>query len=426
MKKKIAIFANGWNSENLFRFIDGMSEVFEPCSADLFLFLSYASYGYDFSARRSESTVYDIPDLSSFDGAVVFGPGLNFAEVIDHIFKIVDEAGIPVISVGIRHPGTFYVGTDNYVGMKALADHIMDKHGVKKLLFVAGSAENNDSNERIRAVRDAMNERNLPFGEEDIFYSDWETGKAVEYILGKYSMEPLPDAIVCANDLLAMDISVNLDNLCVSTPEDVILTGFDFLGDGQLFYPSIASVDQRYDLMGAKAAEHLFKLFDGTETEEEVIVACEFKLGESCGCGSETTDRLRHKLVREIPLEKIRRDNSDVIITPDQIPLSQMDYAFLNAPTKTTVRKLFIAKAKETLGMIRGKFSGRISIMEAEANLDYMMLINQGQKEYDAAMEELTKRLERMSPYEIMKKNAELSQNMADILKQKPLPMFTV
>ena len=88
MKKKIAIFANGWNSENLFRFIDGMSEVFEPCSADLFLFLSYASYGYDFSARRSESTVYDIPDLSSFDGAVVFGPGLNFAEVIDHIFKI--------------------------------------------------------------------------------------------------------------------------------------------------------------------------------------------------------------------------------------------------------------------------------------------------------------------------------------------------
>lgn len=124
--------------------------------------------------------------------------------------------------------------------------------------------------------------------------------------------------------------------------------------------------------------------------------------------------------------DQCRRDNSDVIITPDQIPLSQMDYAFLNAPTKTTVRKLFIAKAKETLGMIRGKFSGRISIMEAEANLDYMMLINQGQKEYDAAMEELTKRLERMSPYEIMKKNAELSQNMADILKQKPLPMFTV
>ena len=124
--------------------------------------------------------------------------------------------------------------------------------------------------------------------------------------------------------------------------------------------------------------------------------------------------------------DQCRRDNPEVIITPDQIPLEKMDYAFLNAPTKTIVRKLFIAKAKEALGNIRGKFSGRIAIMEAEANLDYMMLINQGQKEYDAAMDELTKRLERMSPYEIMKKNAELAQNMVEILKQKPMGIFAI
>lgn len=124
--------------------------------------------------------------------------------------------------------------------------------------------------------------------------------------------------------------------------------------------------------------------------------------------------------------DKCRRDNPEVIITPDQIPLEKMDYAFLNAPTKTIVRKLFIAKAKEALGNVRGKFSGKVNIMEAEANLDYMMLINQGQKEYDATMDELTKRLERMSPYELMKKNAELTQNMVDILKYKPLGMWTI
>lgn len=124
--------------------------------------------------------------------------------------------------------------------------------------------------------------------------------------------------------------------------------------------------------------------------------------------------------------DKCRRDNTEVIITPDQIPLEKMDYAFLNNPTKTIVRKLFFGKAKETLGNTRGKFSGRISIMEAEANLDYMMLINQGQKEYDAAMDDLTKRLERMSPYEVMKRNAEMMQNMGDILKYKPMGIFTV
>ena len=76
--------------------------------------------------------------------------------------------------------------------------------------------------------------------------------------------------------------------------------------------------------------------------------------------------------------------------------------------------------------MVRGKWSGRVSIMEAEANLDYMMLMNQADKEYDAAMEELTKRLDEMSPWEMMKKNAELTNSMLEILKQKPLGILTV
>lgn len=124
--------------------------------------------------------------------------------------------------------------------------------------------------------------------------------------------------------------------------------------------------------------------------------------------------------------DKCRRANPDVIITPDQIPLEQMDYAFLNSPTKTIVRKLFVGKAKETLGYVRGKFSGKISIMDAEANLDYMMLINQGIKEYEDAMKDLTERLQRMSPYEVMKRNAEMVDNQLKIAAAKPMKMITV
>lgn len=124
--------------------------------------------------------------------------------------------------------------------------------------------------------------------------------------------------------------------------------------------------------------------------------------------------------------DECRRANPDVIITPDQIPLERMDYAYLNGPTKTIVRKLFIAKVKETVGNTRGKFSGRVNIMEAEANLDYMMLINQGQEEYKSAMEDLTKRLERMSPYEVMKRNAEMVDNQFKIAAGKPMQMIVV
>ena len=120
-----------------------------------------------------------------------------------------------------------------------------------------------------------------------------------------------------------------------------------------------------------------------------------------------------------------RRMHPEVILTPDQVPLNEIDYAFLNGPTKTTVRKLFFALAKKALANVRGKFSGKISIMEAEANLDYSMLLSQADKEYDGVMEELVKRLERMSPYEIMKRQAELVDSMLKVLAGTPLPMST-
>ena len=123
--------------------------------------------------------------------------------------------------------------------------------------------------------------------------------------------------------------------------------------------------------------------------------------------------------------DECRRLHPEVIITPDQVPLNEMDYAFFNGPTKTTVRKIFFALAKRTLANVRGKFSGKVSIMEAEANLDYSMLLSQADKEYDAVMEELMKRLERMSPYELMKRQAELVDSMLKVLAGTPLPMLT-
>ena len=124
--------------------------------------------------------------------------------------------------------------------------------------------------------------------------------------------------------------------------------------------------------------------------------------------------------------DECRRMNPDVIITPDQIPLEKMEFSLLNNPTKTIVRKLFFAKAKQTLGNVRGKFSGRVSIHDAEAQLDYSMLIQQGREEYDEAMKELTERLNRMTPYKVLEQQAQLVDNMAKIMGSKPMKITTV
>lgn len=125
-------------------------------------------------------------------------------------------------------------------------------------------------------------------------------------------------------------------------------------------------------------------------------------------------------------IDECRRQNPNVLITPDQVPLDKMDFEYMNEPTKVIVRKLFIAKCKETLGLIRGKFSGRVSIPDAEMNLDYNMLLTQGREEYTETMEELTKRLERMSPQKQFEMQANMADSLSKILAYKPMHILTV
>ena len=118
--------------------------------------------------------------------------------------------------------------------------------------------------------------------------------------------------------------------------------------------------------------------------------------------------------------------NPDVLVYPDQVPLGSMDFALLNSPTKTIIRQLFVAKAKETLGIVRGTFSGKVMIPQAELTMDYNMLISQGQKEYDKAMEMLEKRLERMMPWNYLENQKKMIQNTMDLQKGTPLGIMLI
>ena len=79
-----------------------------------------------------------------------------------------------------------------------------------------------------------------------------------------------------------------------------------------------------------------------------------------------------------------------------------------------------------TLAMIRGKFSGKISIPDSEAQLDYSMLREMGQNEKEKVYEELKTRLENMLPWNMMKNYHDMIQSQNEIMKMKPLPGFLI
>ena len=119
-------------------------------------------------------------------------------------------------------------------------------------------------------------------------------------------------------------------------------------------------------------------------------------------------------------VDACRNDNPDIIKMPNQVPLSRLDYADFNEPTKTLVRQLFIAEAKRALGRTRGKFGGIVGPPEAERTMDYETLISEGNEERKAVLERLDTRLLRLSTTSQLERSAKEATDLNTALKYHP------
>jgi hypothetical protein len=120
-------------------------------------------------------------------------------------------------------------------------------------------------------------------------------------------------------------------------------------------------------------------------------------------------------------MDQCLTDNPDIIKMPNQVPLSKLDFADFNEPTKTLIRQLFIAEAKRALGRTRGKFGGIVGPPEAERTMDYETLISEGNDERKSVLERLDTRLLRLSTTSQLERNANEAQYLNTALKHQPL-----
>ena len=117
-------------------------------------------------------------------------------------------------------------------------------------------------------------------------------------------------------------------------------------------------------------------------------------------------------------------NKDDVILTPDEVPLDKMRYELMNNPSQQIIRRLLVAEAKILLGIIRGTYSGAVKIPEAEMQMDYNMLLEQGKSEKETVLNELKERLERMTPWNLMEKQSTMNEQLIKVLKNKPLGFY--
>ncbi|MBQ0001117.1 MAG: substrate-binding domain-containing protein [Clostridiales bacterium] len=344
MKKRIALCANGWNGENLDRFIQGFISRFEENEIDLFIFTGHPLLNQSLMVRNAENSIFTLPDYTMFDAVVVFGSAIDIDTVIDDIMAKCRQADIPIIFQGYDTEGVSSVVVDNYSGMRSLCEHIITEHGVKDVVYIAGTKENDDSNIRLSAVRDALEAHGYSLPEENIIYGDWDGRLVNTILLEEYKGDKkLPDAFMCANDITAMYTLLTMDMLKVKVPEEVIVTGFDNLGEAKVYNPSVASVDQCYFEQGGRCADIFRETVNNKKLIRKEIIPCVASPGESCGCvNCKDEDNLRKMLGHDawqqnfsvVAMYRIEDFLEDCIMANesfDTIPDNMKDFLLHNA-----------------------------------------------------------------------------------------------
>ena len=288
MKHRIAVFSNGYNGSITLKAIEGIKKYAAIKDFDIHFYISFAANNKKEEDNTGQLNIYNLADYEEYDGLIVFSNLLNNLATAEKLCKQAKDKGIPVVSVGMKYDGIPCVQNNNEDGMTELIEHLIKVHGARDFTYIGGARDHVDTIDRERVVRNVLAANGLKLKDEDVFYADWITEQAIE--IADNLADPdrgLPDAIICANDIMALAVTTELQKLGFEIPRDVIVTGFDHIGESTVTFPALTTVDQDYETIGYRSCEILYDILEGKSPDACTYVASKLIIGESCGCNNE-------------------------------------------------------------------------------------------------------------------------------------------
>lgn len=186
-------------------------------------------------------------------------------------------------------PGCDAISAENTNNARALTAHLL-AHGRRRLLFVGDPQGSPDVEQRHRGFTTALAESDLPAAGPAIRVSFLESSGA-DVATQVAGLPTPPDALVCANDELALSTMKALQRAGVRVPDDIAVVGWDDVMTARYVTPGLTTVRQPLHELGRAAAHRLHERIAGDHTvPEPLILPSELVLRASCGCPA-TDDR---------------------------------------------------------------------------------------------------------------------------------------
>jgi len=145
---------------------------------------------------------------------------------------------------------------ENRIEVQNAVAHMVQR-GKKRISFAGDKKHCQSFFERYMAYKDAVEYFGLTEGLSTCAMPSGQQNYPVSLYETIRRFKTMPDAFVCANDFVAMDLVKALNELGYSVPDDIWVCGFDDSQEASYFAPRLTSIHIHGQIMGYTAANLL-------------------------------------------------------------------------------------------------------------------------------------------------------------------------
>ncbi|MDO4317479.1 MAG: GGDEF domain-containing protein [Lachnospiraceae bacterium] len=250
------------------------------------VFTCFGGYGDNEYFLKGERYLAQLPEYEAFS-AIVLAIDTFEEPVIEKMLidNIRTRAKCPVVCIRRAVEGFHSILVDDKNSMEGIVRHLLGEHGYRDVCYVGGPENHPDAINRLECFQRVCAEYDVSIGLDSIYYGNFWRNRGEEIV--HYLLEgrqKQPEAIVCANDYMAISVCNALYDRGIRVPEDIAVTGFDNISESEAMIPSLSTVDVDTGAMAECAMRTIERLRKGEEVSQRQYVPTKAVLRESCGC----------------------------------------------------------------------------------------------------------------------------------------------
>ncbi len=294
----IGVVLAGAQDEATSEYLYNISNHSQELGYKLLIFNTFADLFVALKPDDPGRGIYKIINYEMLDAIIILAETIKNQSVIDEVMYNAKLHGVPVVSIMKPLEGAYNIVFNFEKNFREIINHVIEVHNCKRVYFMSGFKGNDFAETRLKCFRDVMAAHGLEVDERGIEYGDfWNepTYRAMDRWFADKEL-PKPDAIVCANDSMAIAVCIKLAEAGYRVPEDIIVTGHDGIEAERYNSPRLTNAITNIKGASYCAVDTVDEILNGKTPDKLTEVDSTLVFSESCGCTKPNDTSLNRKI----------------------------------------------------------------------------------------------------------------------------------